>query len=66
MYQKESTEGRGEFAVACTQMPDGTGREAWVGYQVFVYTGKVLGPDLTAVYTKFGGPPHDLAEGDGH
>lgn len=63
-YQKESTVTPGDFAVACTNMPDGTGRAAWVGYEVFVPSNRVLGPDLTAVYMTFGGPPRVLTQAD--
>jgi hypothetical protein len=56
-YQKENAEYPGEFAVACNRMPDGSGRAAWVAYQVWIPSEKVLGPDLTAVHMKFGGPP---------
>ena len=56
-YQKVNSAFRGEYAVACNRMPDGSGTPAWVGYQVWTGSGDVLGPDLTAVFTKFGGPP---------
>ena len=59
-YQKENTRSNGDFAVACSRMPDGSGRPAWVGYEVFVHSEEVLGPDLTAVYSQFGGPPRML------
>jgi hypothetical protein len=56
-YQKANSAYRGEYAVACNRMPDGSGKPAWVGYQVWTGSGDVLGPDPTAVFTKFGGPP---------
>ena len=61
-YQKENTRHDGDFAVACTHTPDG--RLGWTGYEVFSVTGKVLGPDLTAVYMQFGGPPRQLTKDD--
>jgi hypothetical protein len=63
-YQKANTSSNGDYAVACSRMPDGSGRAAWVGYEVFVHSGEVLGPDLTAVYTQFGGPPRELTKED--
>jgi hypothetical protein len=61
-YQKASRQFTGEYAVACTRTPDG--RAGWVGYLVWTGTEKVQGPDLTAVYTQFGGPPRQLTQGD--
>lgn len=55
-YQKESKTFRGEYAVVCTQMPDGSGRAQWVGYLVWPRINKVEGPDYLFVY-KVGGPP---------
>lgn len=63
-YQKQNTAANGDYAVACSRMPDGSGTPAWVGYEVFIHTGEVLGPDLTAVYTQFGGPPRELTKDD--
>jgi hypothetical protein len=56
-YQKENKAYKGEFAVACNRPPDGSGKPGWVGYQVWVGSGDVEGPDMSAVYMKFGGPP---------
>jgi hypothetical protein len=56
-YQKANAHYPGEFAVACNRLPDGSGRVGWVGYQVWIPSGEVLGPDMSAVFTKFGGPP---------
>jgi hypothetical protein len=63
-YQKANTRSNGDYAVACSRMPDGTDRPAWVGYEVFIHSQEVLGPDLTAVYTQFGGPPRQLTKDD--
>ena len=63
-YQKENATSSGDFAVACSRMPDGSGRAAWVGYEVFTNSRQVLGPDLTAVYMQFGGPPRELTRAD--
>jgi len=63
-YEKENTTSHADYAVACSEMPDGSGRTAWVGYEVFPEIGEVLGPDLTAVYTKFGGPPRAFTKDD--
>jgi hypothetical protein len=56
-FEKESATLHGDFAVACSELPDGSGRLYWTGYEVFTETGEVLGPDLSTVDTKFGGPP---------
>ena len=56
-YQKANSRYQGEFAVACNRMPDGSGRPAGVGYLVWTGSGQVQGPDLTAVWMHFGGPP---------
>jgi hypothetical protein len=61
-YQKASPDHTGEFAVACTHLPDG--RASWTGYLVWVGIDKVEGPDLTAVYQHFGGPPRQLTKDD--
>ena len=61
-YQKKNAKFEGDFAVACTRTPDG--KLAWTGYEVFVGTREVMGPDLTAVYTQFGGPPRQLTKDD--
>jgi hypothetical protein len=61
-YQKENTTSIGDYAVACTRMPDG--RLNWVGYEVFPATGKVMGPDETAIYMQFGGSPRTLTKKD--
>lgn len=63
-YEKENATSHADYAVACSEMPDGSGHAAWVGYEVFPEIGEVLGPDLTAVYTKFGGPPGALTNDD--
>jgi len=61
-YQKRNAKFEGDYAVACTHTPDG--RAAWTGYEVFAGTGEVMGPDLTAVYMQFGGPPRELTKDD--
>ena len=58
-YQKANTSYHGEYAVACNRMPDGSGQPAWVGYQVWTGSEQVEGPDMTAVWAQFGGPPRD-------
>lgn len=63
-YQKENSTSKGDFAVACSAMPDGSGLPGWVGYEVFVPQEDVLGPDYTAVFQKFGGPPRELTKDD--
>ena len=62
-YQKANPHQQGEYAVACTRRPDGTVPE-WVGYLVWTGTGAVEGPDMTAVYTQFGGPPRQFTKDD--
>lgn len=61
-YQKANPDYAGEYAIACTRLPDG--RASWAGYLVWVGIDKVEGPDLTAVYMKFGGPPRELTKKD--
>ena len=56
-YQKENAKFSGDFAVACNRMPDESGKPAWVGYEVWPSIDKIQGPDMTAVWMHFGGPP---------
>jgi hypothetical protein len=56
-YEKENALYHADYAVACAEMPDNSGRLWWTGYEVFPETGEILGPDLTAVDARFGGPP---------
>lgn len=55
-YQKRNSHYQGEYAVACTRMPDGSDHAAWVGYLVWPAIDKVQGPDLIFVWN-IGGPP---------
>jgi hypothetical protein len=63
-YQKASTVDPSDYAVACTHTGDGSGRAGWTGYEVFPSRNEVLGPDVTAVWIKFGGEPRPLTKDD--